>query len=47
MVFYGIVIAAVVLFLFWLLRTPLFRAHRGRGSKDIGQSGRGPESWWQ
>jgi len=39
MVFWGIVIVAVVAFLIWFARTPLFRAHlRGQG-RDPGEQG--------
>ncbi len=38
MVFYGIVIVAVIGFGTWFVRTPLFRGHLHRG-KDPGDSG--------
>ena len=39
MVFWGIVIVAVVAFLIWFARTPLFRAHRHGHGRDPGEQG--------
>jgi hypothetical protein len=46
MVFWVIVMLGAIV-LVWFVRTPLFRAHRGRRSNHMGQSGRGPEGSWQ
>jgi hypothetical protein len=47
MIFYAIVAVVLILFVVWFARTSLFRAHRGRRGKDVGQAGRGPVGWWQ
>jgi hypothetical protein len=39
MIFYGIVIVAVLAFAAWFVRTPLFRAHRHGHGRDPGEQG--------
>ena len=37
MIFYGIVLVALVLFALWFVRTPTFRHHRRGAGKNPGQ----------